>query len=346
MEPVVHSVQALRLSEVPDARNAQGAQQAIVTLLVLWTAPTPVPLQSSRAIHYRQDELPSGRTFWATPVEDAIVGDTPSIAAYPGRIDEGAAPAYVVGWPDDVPMPTRFPAIVSGEALSSLRATLPGGDGAGGSFAAHWGWTFRLPHTDGSTRETRLIAVPWIYVDRYPDVERDIEDYARALEAAEVARRDADATSIAVTPEDRERSDVLGTMAPPEGWDDPDSDLYVDPFVPTPPWNPFPPEFTPDPLPFGLGIQVWEHWTNDGTEAALRRLSQETAPSMGWLKQRFAWADLEPFGPTLLDDNSQIMQRTSGASWSSAATRPSRWWSRSSAGRPMRVPTRPTRGRR
>jgi len=328
------SVQALRLFEVPDARNAQGAQQAIVTLLVLWTAPTPVPLQSNRAILYREDELPSGRTFWATPVEDAIVGDTPSIAAYPGRIDEGVAPAYVVGWPDNVPMPTRFPAIVSSEALSSLRATLPGGDGAGGSFAArdpdtdtessraaelfretgrvdasvarasaHWGWTFRLPHTDGSTRETRVIAVPWIYGDRYPKVERDIEDYARALEAADVARRDADATAIAVAPANRERSDVRATLPPLEGY----ADSFEDPMVAEAPWNPFPPEFTPDPLPFGLGIQVWEHWTNDGTEATLRRLSEETAPSMGWLKQRFAWADLEPFGPTLLDDNPQIM---------------------------------------
>jgi len=122
----------------------------------------------------------------ATPVEEAIVGDAPSTAAYPGNVNrDGIAPAYVAGWPHDMPMPMRFPTVVAGEALSSLRSMMPGGNGAGESLAG-------------------------------VDPDTDIETSPAAVMFQATGRFDPSvARAAAAEPMEFEPADVWATMAPP-----------------------------------------------------------------------------------------------------------------------------------
>lgn len=122
----------------------------------------------------------------------------------------------------------------------------------------------------------RLVFVPWIY------------DYDPGADMARI--RDA-------------RSAVLAELA---AFEFPTSPVPTPPpfelAVPQPTATPglkqslaevsWPPENLPQPvgLPFAVGIQTWRHWFTGGSQGHLAHLKGE---GFMWLKQRFAWRDIE-----------------------------------------------------
>lgn len=276
----------------PFVSEAQ-AFSSIVDLLLGWSAITATPLFHERAALFLEGPVDGSVPIFETALESAFeASGTPS--------DDVA-----LTWPPLVAFPKRFPALVGRDALVALRASLPriaaspapgdfdAPDTPMAAYSSFWAWPIDVPDGHGGLARARIVVVPWVYGDRYPDAESDVEAYARALEAARATRRDAERAALTEVAADPPPTPMA--LATAEPW-------AIDP---TPVWHPFPPDVRPVPLDASLGIQTWRHWL--ATPEDLAPLLGAAAPRFDWLKQRFAWADLEPFGPTDLRANDLMM---------------------------------------
>src|SRR3990172_2303843 len=65
-------------------------------------------------------------------------------------------------------------------------------------------------------------------------------------------------------------------------------------------------------LEWAPGIQTWRHWYVPGSDMHLANLHRQR---FGWVKQRFAWADLQPFegGDINFDQPEMFLRGVEGA---------------------------------
>lgn len=268
--PEVDVVRARRdgqLHAVKWSVDKAGVEPQLVEWLRDWTAESAVPLDSTTVTAFPDE--PTAQTLAEIPFGDARIK---------GR------------WPDGVPWPGTTPFVATGDVLETLRLTAqdsyrsstgPGypapGEDAARLFGGLWAWSFfrEVDPSDPRVDEAghwilddnvRLVVVPWIYpyYDHGEDLAR-VEDARRAL-VVQVATAEA-------VPQPTEVPQPSPTETAPTA-------IY-----------PFPPQTWPPPLELGVGIQTWQYWWSDTSWEHVQNLK---AQGFRWLKQRFAWRDMQP----------------------------------------------------